>query len=49
MKSCWKFMPEERPQFSELAKSIDHLKSVLHNKPVLKKASAESGYLPISL
>jgi len=42
MKSCWKFMPEERPVFGELVKKIDNLVS---KKPMLKKKSTV--YLPI--
>ena len=38
-------MPEERPHFSDLVNSIDHLKSVPQNKPLLKIQSAT--YLPV--
>ena len=30
MRSCWEFLPEERPEFAELVESIDSLKSVPH-------------------
>ena len=45
MKSCWKFEPEGRPDFSELVKRIDHLENIPKNKPMIKKASA--AYLPV--
>ena len=34
MTSCWKFEPDERPDFSKLVKEIDHLKDILQKKPV---------------
>ena len=45
MKSCWKFMPEERLDFSDLVKKIECLKTALRKNPLLKKRS--TAYLPI--
>ena len=45
MKSCWKFGPEERPDFSELVKEIDSLKNMPQKKPMLKKLT--TAYLPL--
>ena len=45
MRSCWKFEPIERPDFSELVKRIDNLKDTPKNKPLLKKMT--TAYLPV--
>ena len=45
MKSCWKFQADERPNFSDLVKAIDHLKDTSQNKLIIKKPSA--AYLPV--
>ena len=47
MKACWETIPEERPRFRELVKSIDHLKGAEQKPPMLKKQSA--AYLPVHL
>ena len=45
MRSCWKFDPMERPDFSELVKRIDNLKDTPKNKKLFRKST--SGYLPL--
>ena len=48
MKTCWKFKADERPNFSDLVKVIDHLKStpqMTQSKKFIKKESA--AYLPV--
>ena len=45
MRSCWKFEPIDRPDFSELVERINSLKDVPQNKPMIKKQSA--AYLPV--
>ena len=46
MRSCWKFEPIERPDFSDLVKSIDDLKDTpKKNKPLLKRIT--TAYLPV--
>jgi len=45
MKSCWKFMPEERPGFGELVKKIENMVDVVSKKSMLKKKS--TAYLPV--
>ena len=47
MKSCWKFEPIDRPDFSDLVEMINGLKHVPQNKPMIKKQSA--AYLPVYL
>ena len=42
MKTCWKFKADERPNFSDLVKTIDHLKSMprmAQSKKFIKKES----------
>ena len=45
MASCWKFEPEERPDFCELVNGIKHLKDLSQNKLMIKKSS--TAYLPL--
>ena len=45
MKSCWKFQADERANFSDLVKAIDHLNDTPQNKVFIKKAS--TAYLPV--
>ena len=45
MKSCWKFQADERSNFSDLVKAIDHLKDTSQNKLMIKKES--TAYLPV--
>ena len=45
MRSCWKFEPEERPDFSVVVKMIEHLIDVPQNIPTIRKSSA--AYLPV--
>ena len=45
MKSCWKFEPEQRPNFSEFVKQIKYLKDTSQNTPMVKRSS--TSYLPL--
>lgn len=47
MSSCWKFKPDERPNFRKVVKKIENLKVTLPNQPAVPMKKISAAYLPL--
>ena len=47
MSSCWKFKPDERPDFKEIIKRIDHLEVAPPNQSATLSKKTSAAYLPV--